>query len=49
MQALFPKVTVDSKSHVIQQEKIITSAGISAGIDMAWHVVANYQGEMWLV
>jgi transcriptional regulator GlxA family with amidase domain len=45
MQELFPKVTVDSKSHVIQQGNVITSAGISAGIDMALHVVANYCGE----
>jgi transcriptional regulator GlxA family with amidase domain len=45
MQALFPKVTVDSESHVVQQGKIITSAGIYAGIDMALHVVANYYGE----
>jgi transcriptional regulator GlxA family with amidase domain len=45
MQELFPKVMVDSKSHVIQQGNVITSAGISAGIDMALHVVANYCGE----
>jgi len=45
MQALFPKVTVDRESHVVQQGKIITSAGISAGIDMALHVVANNYGE----
>jgi len=45
MQELFPKVTVDSKFHVIQQGKIITSAGISAGIDMALLVVTNYYGE----
>lgn len=45
MRELFPKVTVDSESHVVQQGKIITSAGISAGIDMALHVVANSYGE----
>ncbi len=45
MQELFPKVTVDFESHVVQQGKVITSAGISAGIDMALHVVANYFGE----
>lgn len=45
MQELFPKVTVDSESHVVQQGKVITSAGIAAGIDMALHVVANHCGE----
>jgi transcriptional regulator GlxA family with amidase domain len=45
MQELFPKVTVDFEFNVVQQGKIITSAGISAGIDMALHVVANHFGE----
>jgi len=45
MQELFPKVTVDSKSHVVKAGKIITSAGISAGIDLALHVVTDYFGE----
>ena len=45
MKELFPKVTVDSESHVIEQDRIITSAGISAGIDMALRVVARYCGE----
>ena len=45
MQELFPNVTVDSKSHVVKAGKVITSAGISAGIDMALLVVAQYCGE----
>ena len=45
MQELFPGVMVDSKSHVVKEGKIITSAGISAGIDMALHVVADHFGE----
>jgi len=45
MQELFPNVTVDSKSHVVKAGKVITSAGISAGIDMALLVVAEYCGE----
>ena len=45
MQELFPRVTVDHTSRVVQQEKIITSAGISAGIDMALQIVANHLGE----
>ena len=45
MQELFPKVTVDTTSHVVEAGKIVTSAGISAGIDMALRVVAGYFGE----
>lgn len=45
MQELFPNITIDSESNVVQQGKIITSAGISAGIDMALHIVANSYGE----
>ena len=45
LQELFPKVTVDSKSHVVKAGKVITSAGISAGIDMALLVVAQFYGE----
>ena len=45
LQELFPKVTVDSKSRVVKAGKVITSAGISAGIDMALLVVAQHYGE----
>lgn len=45
MQELFPQVVVDSKSHVVKSGKIITAAGISAGIDMALHIVADSFGE----
>ena len=45
MQELFPKVTVDTVSHVVEQGKVITSAGISAGIDMALRVAARCCGE----
>ncbi len=45
MQKLFPKITVDTESHVVKAGNIITSAGISAGIDMALLVVAEYCGE----
>ena len=45
LQELFPKVTVDSKSNVVKAGKVITSAGISAGIDMALLVVAQHYGE----
>lgn len=45
MQQLFPQVTVDTSSHVVSQGKVITSAGISAGIEMALQIVAQYYGE----
>jgi transcriptional regulator GlxA family with amidase domain len=45
MQELLPNVTVDRESHVVDHGRIITSAGISAGIDMALKVVANHLGE----
>jgi transcriptional regulator GlxA family with amidase domain len=41
----FPEVTVDYEQHVVEDGAIITSAGISAGIDMALKVVARYCGE----
>lgn len=45
MQEFFLKVTVDKKSHVVTAGKVITSAGISAGIDMALLIVEKYFGE----
>lgn len=45
MQDLFPQVTVDTQSHVVEDGKVLTSAGISAGIDMALRLVARYCGE----
>jgi len=45
MQESFPRVAVDGASHVVEAGKIITSAGIAAGIDMALRVVAGYFGE----
>jgi transcriptional regulator GlxA family with amidase domain len=41
----FPAVTVETQLHVVEDGHIFTSAGISAGIDMALRVVARYYGE----
>ena len=41
----FPTVTVEEKLHVVEDGRVLTSAGISAGIDMALRVVARYYGE----
>jgi transcriptional regulator GlxA family with amidase domain len=45
MRQSFPSVTVEDKLHVVEDGEVLTSAGISAGIDMALRVVARYFGE----
>jgi transcriptional regulator GlxA family with amidase domain len=45
MQELFPKVIVDKRQHFVEDGDLLTSAGISAGIDMSLAVVARYFGE----
>jgi transcriptional regulator GlxA family with amidase domain len=45
MRQSFPSVTVEDKLHVVGDGDVLTSAGISAGIDMALRVVARYFGE----
>jgi len=45
MRESFPAVTVEYGKHVVEDGRVITSAGISAGIDMALTVVARYLGE----
>jgi transcriptional regulator GlxA family with amidase domain len=45
MQNSFPQTTVLRNQHVVEDGSIVTSAGISAGIDMALTVVARYHGE----
>jgi transcriptional regulator GlxA family with amidase domain len=45
MRESFPAVRVEYDKHVVEDGRIFTSAGISAGIDMALKVVARYCGE----
>lgn len=45
MRESFPAVTVEYDKHVVEDGRIVTSAGISAGIDVALKVVARYCGE----
>lgn len=45
MRESFPKVAVEYDQHVVEDGSLVTSAGISAGIDMALKVVARYWGE----
>jgi transcriptional regulator GlxA family with amidase domain len=39
-----PSITVDAKARYVD-DVIVTSAGVSAGIDMAFHVVEQHCGE----
>ena len=41
----FPHVTVETGSPWIDEDRIVTSAGISAGIDMSLHLVRRLAGE----
>jgi transcriptional regulator GlxA family with amidase domain len=45
MRDCFPTVTVEFEKHVVEDGRVFTSAGISAGIDMALRVVTRYFGE----
>jgi transcriptional regulator GlxA family with amidase domain len=45
MRGLFPAVNVIDDQHVVEEGNIITSAGISAGIDMALRVVTRHHGD----
>ena len=45
MRAEFATVKVASDLHVVEDGRVFTSAGISAGIDMSLRVVARYCGE----
>jgi transcriptional regulator GlxA family with amidase domain len=45
MRESFPAVTVEYDKHVVEDGRLFTSAGISAGIDMALKVVERYCGE----
>jgi transcriptional regulator GlxA family with amidase domain len=40
-----PAVQVIEDQHVVEEGDVITSAGISAGIDLALRVVARHHGE----
>jgi transcriptional regulator GlxA family with amidase domain len=45
MRESFPSVSVEYDKNVVEDGALYTSAGISAGIDMALKVVARYWGE----
>jgi len=45
MRESFPAVTVEDAYHVVEDGTLLTSAGISAGIDMSLRVVARFYGD----
>jgi len=45
MHGMFPNVIVEEKLRFVEDGHVITSAGVSAGIDMALRLVARYYGE----
>jgi transcriptional regulator GlxA family with amidase domain len=45
MRGWFPAMDVIDDQHVVEDGNVITSAGISAGIDMALRVVARHHGD----
>jgi transcriptional regulator GlxA family with amidase domain len=45
LRAMFPSLTVKENVRWVDEGNIITSAGISAGIDMSLHIVARLEGE----
>jgi transcriptional regulator GlxA family with amidase domain len=45
MHEMFPNVIVEEKLRFVEDGHVITSAGVSAGIDMALRLVARHFGE----
>lgn len=45
MRSSFPAVTVVTDQHVVEDGNVLTSAGISAGIDLGLRLVSRYCGE----
>ena len=46
MRTSFPAVAVVDDEHVVEDGDVLTSAGISAGIDLALRLVARHHGEV---
>jgi transcriptional regulator GlxA family with amidase domain len=45
MRETYPAIDMRADTRFVEQGRVITSAGISAGIDMALHVVARLHGQ----
>jgi transcriptional regulator GlxA family with amidase domain len=44
MRAQYPQISMRDDMRVVDEGHVITSAGVSAGIDMSLHVVARLHG-----
>jgi transcriptional regulator GlxA family with amidase domain len=45
MKARFPSVTIIAGQRWLEAGKVVTSAGVSAGIDMSLHLVERFAGR----
>jgi transcriptional regulator GlxA family with amidase domain len=45
LRAMFPDISIKENTRWVDEGTVITSAGISAGIDMSLHLVARLEGE----
>lgn len=45
LRSLFPRVSVLDDVRVVDEGRVVTSAGVSAGIDMALHLVGRWHGQ----
>lgn len=45
LQKMFPKVKVEAEERWIDEDRVVSSAGISAGLDMSLHLVRRIEGE----
>ena len=41
----FPRIPIDAEARFVDEGRVVTSAGISAGIDMSLHLVERLAGE----
>ena len=45
LESIDPSVIVNRKARYIDNDRFITSAGVSAGIDMSFHILSRYFGQ----
>jgi transcriptional regulator GlxA family with amidase domain len=45
LEAMFPEAEVRPGARWVDEEDVVMSAGISAGIDMSLHLIARMEGE----
>ena len=45
LKSMFPDLNVIENKRWIDEGQIVTSAGVSAGIDMSLHLVSRFEGD----